>query len=247
MTDRPEGTSRPRAFSAQDRRLVLALVAVLVVVFALVGSNVAASHSPKPHDVPVGVVGTPPVTGAASAALRTRAPGAYRVHEYTSLAPARTAILHRTVYGAYRPLPSPELLVASAASPTVAGLLEQTAGAGVNRSSPGETVPPGSLGAPTDSGKRSPSLKSLPRQDRTPIALAPSREKDGVRWGPERPQPSFEAHVYEFEPRFVVARPPHPSRIPRREGTRLRLRGLRRRALARPCAVAVAPPGEREG
>ena len=129
MTDRPEGTSRPRAFSAPDRRLVLALLGVLVVVFALVGSNVAASHSPKPHDVPVGVVGTPPVTGAASAALRTRAPGAYRVHEYTSLAAARTAILHRSVYGAYRPLPSPELLVASAASPTVAGLLEQTAGA----------------------------------------------------------------------------------------------------------------------
>jgi hypothetical protein len=99
---------------------------VLVVVFALVGSNVAANHAPKPHHVPVGIVGPPPVVAAATSAIERRAPGAYEVHGYASLAAARTAILHRTVYGAFRPGASPVLLVASAASPTVAGLLEQT-------------------------------------------------------------------------------------------------------------------------
>jgi hypothetical protein len=106
---------------------LIGLVGVLVVVFALVGSNVAANHSPKPHHVPLGVIGRPPVLSAVADALGRRAPGAYQVHAYTSLASAQTAILHRAVYGAFRPRPSPLLLVASAASPTVAGLLQQTA------------------------------------------------------------------------------------------------------------------------
>jgi hypothetical protein len=66
------------------------------------------------------------VVGAVAGALRHRAPGAYQIHEYSSLAAARTAILHRTVYGAFRPVRSPLLLVASAASPSVAAILEQT-------------------------------------------------------------------------------------------------------------------------
>jgi hypothetical protein len=107
---------------------LIALVGVLVVVFALVGSNVAANHAPKPHDLPIGVIGTPPVVGAVAGPLRQRVPGAYRIHEYSSLAAARAAILHRTIYGAYRPGRSPLLLVASAASPSVAALLQQTFG-----------------------------------------------------------------------------------------------------------------------
>jgi hypothetical protein len=68
-----------------------------------------------------------------AASLRRGAPGAYRIHEYTSLAAAQTAIRHRTVYGAYRPLPSPLLLVARAASPSVAALLQQTFAAAARR------------------------------------------------------------------------------------------------------------------
>jgi hypothetical protein len=105
---------------------LIALLGVLVVVFALVGSNVAANHDPKPHHVPVGVIGSPPLVRTVAGALGQRAPGAYEIHPYASLAAAQTAILHRAVYGAFRPLPSPLLLVASAASPAVAALLQQT-------------------------------------------------------------------------------------------------------------------------
>jgi hypothetical protein len=126
VSERPDRTERVGGFAAEDRRLLLALFGVLAVVFALVGSNVAANHAPKPHHVPVGVIGTPPVVGAVSGSLAHRAPGAYRIHEYPSLAAARAAILHRTIYGAYRPAPSPLLLVASAASPSVVPLLQQT-------------------------------------------------------------------------------------------------------------------------
>jgi hypothetical protein len=108
---------------------LIALVGVLVVVFALVGSNVAANDSPKPHHVPVGVIGSPQVVGAVAGEISHQAPGAYQVHAYTSLAAAQTAILQRVVYGALRPGPSPLLLVASAASPAVATLLQQTAAA----------------------------------------------------------------------------------------------------------------------
>jgi hypothetical protein len=95
---------------------VIALVAVLVVVFALVGSNVAANHAPKPHNLPVGIVGTPTEVAAVAGSLERRAPGAYEIHAYSSLAAARGGVLNRAVYGAFRPVPSRLLLVASAAS-----------------------------------------------------------------------------------------------------------------------------------
>jgi len=117
---------RRRSFSADDRKLLAASLAVLAAVFALVYSNVAANHSPKPHSLPIGIVGTPAVTGAAEAGLARAAPGAFEVHAYPSLAAAKTAVLDRSVYGAYQPVPSPVLLVASAASFAVAALLQRT-------------------------------------------------------------------------------------------------------------------------
>ena len=131
MSERPE-TTPTGSSAAQDRRLLIAFVGVLVVVFALVGSNVAANHAPKPHHVPVGIIGTPPVVGAVAGSVERRAPGAYQIHAYSSLAAAQTAILHRVIYGAFRPDPSPLLLVASAASPAVATLLQQTVAANVH-------------------------------------------------------------------------------------------------------------------
>jgi hypothetical protein len=99
---------------------------VLLAVFALVSSNVAANHSPKPHGLPIGIVGTPAVADAARAELARAAPGAFEVHPYRSLTSARTAVSHRSIYGAFGPAPAPVLLVASAASPPVAVLLQRT-------------------------------------------------------------------------------------------------------------------------
>jgi hypothetical protein len=75
---------------------------------------------------------------AVASSLAHSAPGAYNVHRYATLAEARAAILDRSVYGAYSPAPSPRLLVASAASPSIASLLKQRfAGAGgINGRSP---------------------------------------------------------------------------------------------------------------
>jgi hypothetical protein len=121
-----DGKPPRRSLPPDDRKLLVVSLGILVAVFALVSSNVAANHSPKPHGLPIGIVGTPPVTGAARAELAHAAPGAFEVHAYRSLTSARTGVLHRSVYGAFQPVPLPVLLVANAASPPVAVLLQRT-------------------------------------------------------------------------------------------------------------------------
>jgi hypothetical protein len=121
-----DGTPSRGSLSPEDRKLFMASLGVLVAVFALVFSNVAANHSPKPHSLPIGIVGAPAVADTARAELTRAAPGAFDVHAYSSLTAARTGVLDRSVYGAFQPGPSPVLLVASAASPPVAALLQRT-------------------------------------------------------------------------------------------------------------------------
>ena len=60
-----DGQLPRRSLSADDRKLLVGSLGVLVAVFALVSSNVAANHSPKPHGVPIGIVGTPAVVDVA--------------------------------------------------------------------------------------------------------------------------------------------------------------------------------------
>jgi hypothetical protein len=131
MSDR---TATRRSLPPDDRKLLVASLGVLLAVFALVSSNVAANHSPKPHGLPIGIVGTPAVAEAARVELARAAPGAFEVHAYPSLTAARAGVLHRSVYGAFQPVPSTILLVASAASPPVAALLQRTFASVASRS-----------------------------------------------------------------------------------------------------------------
>jgi hypothetical protein len=49
MPDRPPGNTPVTRLTPEGRRFLAALLAVLIFVFALVYSNVAANHAPKPH------------------------------------------------------------------------------------------------------------------------------------------------------------------------------------------------------
>ena len=62
---------------SDDRKLVVGSLGVLLAVFALVSSNVAANHSPKPHGLPIGIVGSAAVVDVARAGLARAAPGAF--------------------------------------------------------------------------------------------------------------------------------------------------------------------------
>ena len=112
--------------SPDNRKILIGLAGVFALAFAFVSSNVAANHHPKPHDLPVAIVGSAQAADAFARQLDSKVPGGFEVKPYGSEAAARTAILHRKVYGAFEPGPPPTLLVASAASRSAETLLEQT-------------------------------------------------------------------------------------------------------------------------
>jgi hypothetical protein len=120
-------SSAPRTgLSPENRNLVVVTAGVVAIVFAFVTSNVAANHEPEPHNLPVGIVGSPQVIDPVAGQLGRSAPGAFEVIPYSSVEAARTGILHRDVYGAFVPGPAPTLLVATAASRPAEDVLRQT-------------------------------------------------------------------------------------------------------------------------
>jgi len=94
------------------RALAGFIVACAAFAAIFVALAVGAYHAPRPHNLPVGIVGSATATGGIEHALDTALPGAIDWHSYPSAADARTGITQRQVDGA---------LVAS--SPTLRGLV----------------------------------------------------------------------------------------------------------------------------
>jgi nucleotide-binding universal stress UspA family protein len=92
--------------------------------------TLSAFHAPRPHDLPVGIVGPAAVTSRVEHALDSAAPGAFGWHSYLSEAGARTGIAQREVDGALvasgRNL---RLLVAEGGGTSPAQVLTQAFGA----------------------------------------------------------------------------------------------------------------------
>src|SRR6266542_4472910 len=74
------------------KMLVPPLVGGLALLVALLGLIGTAIHDPRPHDIPVGLVGPAPTAQQISTAFRTSAPNAFQFTTYTSEADARTAV-----------------------------------------------------------------------------------------------------------------------------------------------------------
>jgi hypothetical protein len=98
-----------------------ALLVALILQFTFALSYTGALHQPKPHRVRVAVVGSIPQDAP------IRRSTALRLVQKPNARAARAAIADRDVYGALI-LPSRRLLVASAASPAVAQVLERAFG-----------------------------------------------------------------------------------------------------------------------
>lgn len=107
------------------RKTIGFIAAIVTVQVIAVLAFVLPAHDPRPHDVPVGVVGPP----AAARAVDAARPGAFDVRSFPSVAAAEDAIRDRDVYGAIIPAER-RVLVASAASPVVAQALREGPGAG---------------------------------------------------------------------------------------------------------------------
>jgi hypothetical protein len=94
---------------------------VLFTVIALIGF---AIRSPQPHNIPLGLVGPPAQIGQLSAAFAAKAPGALQLTSFPSESAARAAVESRSVNGALVLGPgSPQLIVAGAAGPAIAGAI----------------------------------------------------------------------------------------------------------------------------
>ncbi|MFI6335233.1 ABC transporter permease [Streptomyces sp. NPDC050535] len=100
--------------------LIPALVAFALWAFAWPAARTA------PRDLPLGVAGSATATAPIEKQL-ARQDGAFEIHRYADEAAARDAVEDRTVYGVIVATgQGPKLLTASAASPLVAQLLQQS-------------------------------------------------------------------------------------------------------------------------
>ena len=100
------------------------LVAGFLVLVTLIGLIASALHDPRPHDIPVGLVGPRAMTERLSQRFGEAAPGAFGFTDYDSEAAARTAIDSRKIDGALVLGPrGATLIVAGAAGDAVAGAI----------------------------------------------------------------------------------------------------------------------------
>ncbi|MGC9544612.1 ABC transporter permease [Streptomyces sp. UG1] len=113
------------ALSATRHRLIAIVVLVPVIAALALWAFAWPAARTAPRDLPLGVAGPAAATAQVERQLAQK-DGAFEIHRYADAAAAREAIEDRTVYGAVVVTPQgPELLTASAASPTVAQLLQQ--------------------------------------------------------------------------------------------------------------------------
>ena len=82
------------------RALAGFIVACAAFAAIFVALAVGAYHAPRPHNLPVGIVGSATVTGGVERALDGALPGAISWRSYPSAADARTGIMQREVDGA---------------------------------------------------------------------------------------------------------------------------------------------------
>ncbi|MFG2016414.1 hypothetical protein [Actinomadura geliboluensis] len=98
------------------RKPIAVLVAVTLLGMLFAGSFLGALHSPKPHEVPVAVVGPQAVAAKVGTTLDARMDGAFDIEHYADEKAARQALLDREVDGVFVPGQSgARLIVASSA------------------------------------------------------------------------------------------------------------------------------------
>lgn len=100
------------------------LAAGLLVLVALLGLIGPAIKDPRPHDLPVGLVGPAPVVEQLSSAIGSKAPGAFTFTSYSSEDAARNAIDSRAIDAVLiMGSGGPRLIVAGAAGDSLTGTI----------------------------------------------------------------------------------------------------------------------------
>jgi hypothetical protein len=130
------------------RGVLLPVVIVLAIGSIFVSVYLAAFHAPRPHQLPVAVVGSSRTLGHVEAALDRGVPGGFSVRGYATTTDARAALEHRTAYAAWITTTGgrPRLLYAGAngtgVTATVTGAFDAVAAAGGTRPAAYDVLPP---------------------------------------------------------------------------------------------------------
>lgn len=123
--DIPDPAPKPHPRSGL-KGVLLPVAVVLAIGTIFVSVYLAAFHAPRPHDLPVAVVGTAADADRLEAGLEHAIPGGFEMRPYGDEAAAREAVEHREVYAAYVPGRGPgggQLLYAGANGPSVTATL----------------------------------------------------------------------------------------------------------------------------
>ena len=121
-------------------RLVAPLAAGLVVLLALLGLIGTAIRDPRPHDIPVGLVGPAEALQPMTDALAQKVPGVFKFTSFDSENAARAALDRRDVDGVVIVGPTgSHIVVAGAAGDTSTTVIESVFGAAL--SAQGQQVP----------------------------------------------------------------------------------------------------------
>jgi hypothetical protein len=119
------------AASNRPSELRLALLTLLLPLYISVvftANYFGALHAPKPHDVKVAIVGAPSRTAPLAHQMSIRPRGGFAVSQLANITLARKLVGERKLAGAYLtgPRRAPVLIVATAASPSLANFVEST-------------------------------------------------------------------------------------------------------------------------
>jgi hypothetical protein len=126
----PPDDLTPRPGLVTVRAVVMPVATVLLIGLVFVSVYLAAFHRPQPHDMPLGVVGSPVQATRMVDGLDAKAPGAFAITRYDDTAAAVSALRHRDVYGALDLSGrAPRLLYAGANGPSVQSMLSTVFGA----------------------------------------------------------------------------------------------------------------------
>jgi hypothetical protein len=109
------------------RLAILTLLLPLYLSVAVATNYIGAFHAPKPHHVKVAIVGVPASTAPLAHELSLTSPNGFDVSRVVSVSRARRLVGERALAGAYLPSSRPPtVIVATAASASLAGFVEAT-------------------------------------------------------------------------------------------------------------------------
>src|SRR4051812_28585470 len=93
------GVESKKGRAGEAIKAIFAPVAIVLSIgLIFVSVYLAAFHHPRPHDLPIGVVGPPPAVTQVETGLGAKVPGYFKVTGYADAGAARYDLTHRKIF-----------------------------------------------------------------------------------------------------------------------------------------------------